>query len=652
MNGLLNGINVLDFGRAAVGPWAASLLGSMGANVIRVESPDGDAMVIQRPLQRGYGVAYTIYNANKKGLILDLKSPDSKPHLRRLVEKADLIIENLTPDALKRIGAGYDAAKAMNPNIVYASCPGWGYTGPIKDLAAGDPDFQAFSGFASLNGDEGGKMEMFRHPYPLDLHAGILFASTALLGLLARNRTGQTQQVTASHLGSSLLIQISRAAEYLLNGQTPRPLGSASGSTAPHEAFLCQDQRYLAVGVENVAQWRGLCQALAREDLLKESRWTTNRGRVEGREELVKELSDTISTKPARWWAIQFEKNAVPFGYFYDFETLRNHRQVTENSFFFETNIPDQGRMFMGNAPWKFHSAETRIEAGPRHGQHTAELLENGFDAFGNGAAEVASTTTSQSDGSPPLAGIRVVDASQGLTGPYLSLLLADAGAEVIKVEPPSGDYGRDFAPFAENGDSATFLMLNRNKKSITLDTSSPEGSKSLRRLIGGADIFIEDWGPGKTDSLGLGYESLRAENPGLVHCAISAFGEQGPLQGPSCFGVGRPGLFRVLPLPGAAKRAAAAGRGGHGLHEHRRGGLPGRSGGPAAEAAEWTGRAGGRKPFRDPRLPPSGELEQPRRPRHLGRILRRTLWRTEDLRARHQGRTYLRAPRAGATRT
>ena len=179
MNGLLNGINVLDFGRAAVGPWAASLLGSMGANVIRVESPDGDAMVIQRPLQRGYGVAYTIYNANKKGLILDLKSPDSKPHLRRLVEKADLIIENLTPGALERIGAGYDAAKAMNPNIVYASCPGWGYTGPIKDLAAGDPDFQAFSGFASLNGDEGGKMEMFRHPYPLDLHAGILFASTA-----------------------------------------------------------------------------------------------------------------------------------------------------------------------------------------------------------------------------------------------------------------------------------------------------------------------------------------------------------------------------------------------------------------------------------------------------------------------------------------
>jgi crotonobetainyl-CoA:carnitine CoA-transferase CaiB-like acyl-CoA transferase len=532
MNGLLNGINVLDFGRAAVGPWAASLLGSMGANVIRVESPEGDGMLKQQPLQRGYGVAYTIYNANKKGLILDLKSPDSDPHFRRLVEKADLIIENLTPGALERIGAGYEAAKAMNPTIVYASCPGWGYSGPIKDLAAGDPDFQAFSGFASLNGDEGGKMEMFRHAYPLDLHAGILFSSTALLGLLARNRTGQSQRVTASHLGSSLLIQISRAAEYLFTGQTPVPLGSASGSTAPHEAFLCEDQRYLAVGVENDPQWLGLCKALAREDLLQDTRWTTNRGRVKGRQELAKKLGDTLSTKPARWWAIQLEKNDVPFGYFYDFETLRNHRQVTENSFFFETNISDQGRMFMGNAPWKFRSADTRIEAGPRHGQHSAELLENGFDAFSNGiAAGEPSPATSQSDGSPPLAGMRVVDASQGLTGPYLSLLLADAGAEVIKVEPPSGDYGRGFAPFTKTGDSAPFLLLNRNKKSITVDTSSPEGVKSLRRLIRSADIFIEDWGPGKADSLGLGYESLRAENSGLIHCAISAFGEEGPFK-------------------------------------------------------------------------------------------------------------------------
>ena len=117
--------------------------------------------------------------------------------------------------------------------------------------------------------------------------------------------------------------------------------------------------------MENDAQWRGLCKALAREDLLQDTRWATNRGRVEGRQELARELGETFSTKPARWWAIQLEKNDVPFGYFYDFETLRNHRQVTENSHvFFEINVPDQGRMFLGNAPWRFHSADTRIRGG------------------------------------------------------------------------------------------------------------------------------------------------------------------------------------------------------------------------------------------------------------------------------------------------
>jgi len=534
MKGLLTGINVLDFGRAAVGPWAASLLGSMGANVIKVESPQGDGMLNQQPMQRGYPVAYTIYNANKKGLILDLKSPDSLPHLKRLVEQADLLIENLTPGTLERIGVGYDTIREMNSNIVYASCPGWGYTGPISDLAAGDPDFQAFSGFASLNGDQGGKMEMFRHAYPLDLHAGLLFASTALLGLLAHGNTGQSQWVNASHLGSSLLIQITRIAEYLLNGQTPLPLGSASGSTAPHEAFVCEDQRYLAIGVETDIQWNGLCKALSREDLSQEPRWSSNKGRFKGRNELAPILAETMLTKPSRWWAIQLEKNNVPFGYFYDFETLRNHHQVTDNNFFFETDIHDQGRMFFGSAPWKFDNAETRVEAGPRHGQHTEEILSKGFDLFSNGndlTQEPKSSPQDQPGKNPPLTGIRVVDASQGLIGPYTSLLLADSGAEVIKVEPLSGDYGRNFAPFTKTGDSTVFMLLNRNKKSVAVDTSSPEGIEKLQKMVNSADIFIEDWGPGIADSFGLGYTALTKKNPKLIQCSITGFGEHGPFK-------------------------------------------------------------------------------------------------------------------------
>ena len=531
MRGLLNGVNILDFGRGAVGPWAASLLGCMGANVIKVESPQGEDMLRQQPTQLGHGVAYTVWNANKKGMVLDLKSSDSRPHLERLVREADLVMENLTPEAMTRLGAEYESLRAINPHIVYASSPGWGYSGPMKDLPAGDPDFQAFSGFASPNGEEGGKSEVFRHIYPMDLNAAVLFASSAVLGIIARNRTGRSQWVSSTHLGSSILLSITRFAEHAVSGQLPGPLGSASGNTAPHEAFLCQDLKYLAIGVENDTQWRNLCEALRRKDLLHNPLWATNSERVKNRKSLSDELSKTFMDKPSRWWAIQMEKHYVPFGYFYDFETLRNHRQVTENEFILEKNVPYQGHMFMGGAPWKFATSEVRIESAPRHGEHTGELLKRGFEAFGtNDKWDLSADSISANEG-PPLAGLRVVDVSQGLAGPYLSMLLADAGAEVIKVELPSGDYARAFAPTTPIGDSAAFLLLNRGKKSVTLDVESEEDIGTLQTLVEESDVFIEDWGPGKPETIGLGYREMATKNPGLVYCAISGFGEEGPFK-------------------------------------------------------------------------------------------------------------------------
>jgi crotonobetainyl-CoA:carnitine CoA-transferase CaiB-like acyl-CoA transferase len=129
------------------------------------------------------------------------------------------------------------------------------------------------------------------------------------------------------------------------------------------------------------------------------------------------------------------------------------------------------------------------------------------------------------------LSGFRVLDLSQGMCGPFCSMQLGDAGAEVIKIEPPGGDYARKFgAPFM-NGESAIFLSLNRNKKSAVIDIRSQEGREIIQRLVREADVFIEDLGPGEADRLGLGCERLSASNPGLVCCAISAFGEDGPLR-------------------------------------------------------------------------------------------------------------------------
>src|SRR5271163_4096360 len=129
------------------------------------------------------------------------------------------------------------------------------------------------------------------------------------------------------------------------------------------------------------------------------------------------------------------------------------------------------------------------------------------------------------------LDGFRVVDLTQGLCGPFCAMQLGDGGAEVIKIEPVGGDYARKLGPPFVGDESSVFLSLNRNKKSIALDLDNPEGREIVKRLASSADVVLEDFGPGIAARMGLGYEDLRRDNPGLVYCAISPFGEEGPLR-------------------------------------------------------------------------------------------------------------------------
>ena len=532
MTGPLKGINILDFGMNGVGPWAASVLGTLGASVIKVERPSRDNMWNQQPFQNGFPLGYTNWNMSKKAIVVDLKSTTGRAAIEPLVREADVVMSNLRPGKMDNIGMGYEKVRGLNPNIVHASCPGWGEEGPLANRPFADPQSQAFSGFASLNGDEEGKPEIFRHSYHLDLVTSTYLASSVLLGLLARERTGKGKEMKCSHLGSSISVCMSRLAEYFLSGHVPGPLGSASASTAPHQVFLCQDGRYVAIGVENQTQWEGLCGALAREDLKADLRFITNQDRVSHRPELSQILQETLGSKPARWWAVQLEKNGVPYGYPYDFETLRNHAQVLENRFIELVDIPHQGKVYVGGVPWRFSGTPASMYSAPRSGEHTEELFARGFDAFDvQTDSPSVSTLGTTRDDDPPLAGIKVVEMAQGLCGPLTGLLLADAGAEVIKVEPPSGDYAREFAPKSGESDGAAFLILNRNKKSVTLDIDTPDGRRHFLDIVKDADIVIEDWGPGKAEERGLSYEVLKQSNPRLLWCAISPFGEAGPFK-------------------------------------------------------------------------------------------------------------------------
>ena len=526
--GLLEGVNVLDVGQAGVGPWACTLLGMLGADVIKVERPEGDVIGKQPPFQRGVGVAYTAWNMCKKAAVLNLKDPSHRQALEPLVKEADVVCENLRPGVMKRLGLGYDEARALNDGVVYASSPAWGPRGPMATWPGVDADVQCVSGFASMTGSEGGRPEMARHLYHFDLNASTILAATVILGLLQRDRTAEPQYVSAAHLESTLSQLGSRIAEYLFAGQVPMPLGSASSMSAPNQAFRCQDGRWVSVGVETERQWRDFCRAVTREDLLKDPRFGTNVGRVEHRVVLSRALAEVLGKKPSRWWFVQLTKRDVPVGYFYDFEALRTHQHVVDNRYIVDMDVRHQGRLFVGGVPWEFTEASGRLYPAAAPGEHTEEILQKGFGVFEGSKRREQPHPSGGDRSEAPLTGVRVVDATQGLCGPFVSLLLADAGADVTKVEPPAGDYARGFAPSTGTGDAAAFLFLNRNKQSVTLDVAREEDRARLKELIAGADIFLEDWGVGTAKSLGLDYESVGGVNGKLIYCAITPFGEKG----------------------------------------------------------------------------------------------------------------------------
>lgn len=375
MHGPLDGIRVFDLTHAAVGPWAAMLLGSLGADVIKVEHPEGDIIRVVPPNQRGLGVVYSHCNLNKRGIILDLKNPEHREVAYRLVEKADIFMENMRPGTAERLGFGYEQVARLNPRIIYASASAWGRTGPMREMGGADPSVQAFCGWASITGAPGGKGELFRHFAHLDLTTSSFLVGAILQALLVREQTGRGMRVELTMLGAAINLQVTRVAEFFATGKTPPPMGSACTTTVPHQGFLCQDKRWLAVGVVNDGQWQGLCRALGLDELAADPRFATNPARVENRDQLIPLLEQVFSTKPTTWWLIRLTKEGVPHGLFLSFQELRHHQHCLQNRFIEAVDIPHQGRLLVGGLPWRFEKTPARLSPPPAPGQHNEEVL-------------------------------------------------------------------------------------------------------------------------------------------------------------------------------------------------------------------------------------------------------------------------------------
>ncbi len=384
MAGILEGVRVFDLTLAVVGPWAGKLLAQMGADVIKVGDPDGELVNFVPPFMAGdQASVFLDTNLNKRLVALDLKDPTDLEAAWALLDTCDVFVENMRPGAANKLGFSYETVSARNPRIVYVSACAYGRVGPMATQAGVDPLVQAFSGFASLNGQEGESGEMNRYLVNIDITTGSMVVEAVLQALVARERTGKGQKIELEMLAASMALQGTRLVESLATGVAARPLGSASASTAPHQAFLCSDQVWLGVGVETERQWAALCEVLGddRGALRDDPRFSTNPARLAHRTELAARLGELFATQPSAGWELLLGRAEVPCGRTYRFDELRHHAQTAANGWLHELDTP-WGHLCVEGPPWQFSATPTEpVQLAGANGTHNKEVLgELGLD--------------------------------------------------------------------------------------------------------------------------------------------------------------------------------------------------------------------------------------------------------------------------------
>jgi crotonobetainyl-CoA:carnitine CoA-transferase CaiB-like acyl-CoA transferase len=353
MSGPLAGIKILDAGAFTVGPAACSLLGLMGAEAIRIEPPNLDGLLFVGTIAGGIGTSYISSHYNKKSIMVDLRSPLGKEIGIKLVKWADVLVNNRRLGALDRIGFGYKDIIKINPRIVYIESTSYGTTGPWSQYAAGDHFVQAASGFASINGKEGGEAEILRYATHADYTASLIILNAAIAGLIAREKTGKGQRINTSHLQGTIAVQTSRLSEFFVSGKNPALMGSVSSRVAPSQAFRTQDNKYINISADREEYWVKICKALELDALMEDPRFSTNDKRLKNRKELIPLIQEKVGDKPAYWWMLHFDRCDVPYGFNYDYVDLIRDPHVNENKWLYDMDS-SYGILKGYAAPWEF----------------------------------------------------------------------------------------------------------------------------------------------------------------------------------------------------------------------------------------------------------------------------------------------------------
>ncbi|AXI38819.1 formyl-CoA transferase [Bacillaceae bacterium ZC4] len=371
----LAGIKIIDLTRILSGPFCTMTLADLGAEVIKIESPQGDdTRQWGPPFIKNESAYFLSVNRNKKSVVLNLKDPKGKEILLKMVEEADVVVENFRPGTLKKLGIDYDILKQHNRGVILASISGFGQTGPYSKKPGYDVLAQGMGGLMSVTGEPDGTP--VKAGYSLaDIGAGMWATIGILSALWERERSGQGQWIDVSLLDTMVSWQTYLAGNYFATNNDPKPLGGAHPNIVPYQVFEASDGHFiLAVG--NDSLWNSLVDVLDVE-ALRDRKFKTNPDRVQNRDELISILEEIFKRKARDEWVDMLESAKIPCGPVNKLSDILNDAHIKEREMVVEMEHPSLGILKMLGVPVKLSRTPGRIKTvPPAQGEHSETVLK------------------------------------------------------------------------------------------------------------------------------------------------------------------------------------------------------------------------------------------------------------------------------------